>query len=119
MSGFKTVAYGLRYCARAAARWIRRHAGSTAEGGVGEPDPYGFTYRALIASLERRGARMFVAAGRHEHAYRALELEGLIADSAQRPAFKLHRFDHRDHNLRSVSDQRVVHALLDELIGDW
>lgn len=116
-NGFKTVARGLRYVAMAAVRRIRgRPVRPSADGARGE-DPFAFTYRSLIASLEGRGGRMICAVGRSEHAYRSIELEGLSDEPESGPSFKLHRFAHEDHNLRSASDQQVVHALVDELLG--
>ncbi len=116
-NGFKTVARGLRYIAIAAVRWMRRRPVQSSADGACVDDPFAFTYRSLIASLEGRDGRMICAVGRSEHAYRTIELEGLSAGPESGPSFKLHCFAHADHNLRSASDQQVVHALVDELLA--
>jgi alpha-beta hydrolase superfamily lysophospholipase len=93
-------------------------AGSEAGGGMVESqtdDAHSIT--TLLDLLRQRNARMILGFAQREVGYNQLELEGVTEQLERWPALRIYLFQSTDHNLRALSHQQAIHALVDDLVA--
>ena len=87
-------------------------------GGAAEPQTDdGHAVTALLDLMRQRDARMILGFAQREVGYNQLELEGITEQPERWPALRIHLFESADHNLRAVSHQQAIHALVDDLVA--
>ena len=75
------------------------------------------SYRGMIERVGEHDGRVVFGVCRVEPGHRLLEIEGIIDEPAQWPQLTMRTFASSDHDMRSVTDQRIVHELADILLA--